>query len=96
MLQTHAETQSFNQEPRLNLFAVGLAGIITGAAGVTMLALTDPAIRKKVRQRAKEVQHALQKWSAEKILNIVHDSTTGKSEAIMKEISQISEEKLHN
>ncbi|HWY79128.1 MAG TPA: hypothetical protein VNW29_02100 [Candidatus Sulfotelmatobacter sp.] len=48
-------------------FVASLAGIIAGATAVSVLALSDKAIREKALKKAKKVTDELQKWSTKKL-----------------------------
>lgn len=50
-----------------DILAAGITGIIAGAAGMTLLALSDKDIRKKVFERAEQAKALLQDWSFMKL-----------------------------
>ena len=51
----------------LNPATIGLAGVIAGAVGVTLLALSDDEIRRRVNKRAHETKTNLHKWGIAKL-----------------------------
>lgn len=53
----------------INPLVAGMAGIVVGAASVSILLLSDREIRKKVLKRAHELKINLQEWSNDKIGN---------------------------
>jgi ATP-dependent protease HslVU (ClpYQ) peptidase subunit len=74
MLHTEPQKTNTNHKNTINPVMAGLAGVVAGAAGVTMLALTDKDIRKKVAKRTKEATSSLQKWSSDKLHEVQNES----------------------
>lgn len=60
-----------NQKP-VSPLAVGLTGIILGAASVAAVALSDQETRKKATKRMQQIKNDLQKWSSQTIHDFQH------------------------
>ncbi len=89
--QNGQPTQYTNQSK--SVLAAGVAGILAGAAGVTVLALSDKDIRKRVRKKAQELKSTLQDWSTEKLQMADHhktvtQNTVKSTEKMMDETSE--------
>lgn len=70
MQHVHHEIKT-NQKP-VSPLAVGLTGIILGAASVAAVALSDQETRKKATKRMKQIKDDLQKWSSQTIHDLQH------------------------
>lgn len=76
---------------KLDVFTAGLTGMFAGAAGVTLLVLSDKDIRKKVFEHAHTAKEFLTQWSLSKIQEAdvqikeaaVEDATEGAQKDIL-------------
>ncbi|HSX09175.1 MAG TPA: hypothetical protein VLF93_03415 [Candidatus Saccharimonadales bacterium] len=82
----------------LNPAAIGLAGVIAGAVGVTLLALSDEEIRERVNKRAHEAKDNLKKWGTAKIHEHRKMMTKELVEDDLEAPNEVTplDEKLHN
>lgn len=92
MLHEEPNKIDSNHKNTVKPVVAGLAGVIAGAAGVTILALTDKDIRKKVIKRTKEAKASMQKWSADKLQEVQDES----NKESIEDSLQMQEEKVSN
>jgi hypothetical protein len=87
-----------NNKSNIHPVMAGLAGAVAGAAGVTIIALTDKDIRKRVVKRTKDAKSSLEKWSADKLQEVQKgsvESALPDKEALKNQTEKI-QEKISN
>lgn len=70
MQQVHHEVKTERKNAKVSPIAVGLTGILIGAASVAAIALSDEETRKRATKKAKSLKEDLKKWSNKTINSI--------------------------
>jgi hypothetical protein len=96
MLHIEPQKLGMNHKNTVNPVVAGLAGVIAGAAGVTILALADRDIRKRVVIRTKEARTSLQKWSADRLHDVQNGSDNETLEDDLRKQEEKIKEKINN
>jgi hypothetical protein len=78
MVYEESQMEEKSSAAKLDILAAGITGMLAGATGVTLLALSDKDIRKKVFKHANTAKEFLIQWS----FNTVHEPVAPINDAI--------------
>lgn len=90
MLDTELQEKEQSSASKIDILVAGLTGFLAGAAGITILALSDKDIRKKAFERAKEAETLLKEWHLNKL------QTSDDRDEIVEENKNKTEEEMHS
>ena len=91
MLYEESQMKEKSSAARMDILSAGITGMLAGAAGITLLALSDKDIRKKVLEHAHTAKELFIQWSSTKL----HEPKEQTEETIEESI-EVKGRDMHN